>query len=423
MSASSSRLRPSGQLPVGPAGPGQTSPAGRDINITWWYTFLSIAGMSLILLAIAALISTSFIARLNGPAWQTVIVLACFVGSAVSCVYASWLLRDGYGVGWPHSNVTILVLAIPTITWLVTLFIPGATFYGGTALWITLSILLPLVQRAHRLWLMLVGLVFLVVHGLVNPSTQLFLEAGLLPALVLFVMLPPPTYLVSGWLWHLIQRLDEARAVEGQLAVARERLRFASDLHDIQGHHLQIIALKAELADRLLSYSTEPQHLQTAQKTIAEVRSLAAQAQAETRQLVRDLRLVSLGEELDNAKDVLEAAGVSTVIVETPAVPTTNPEANRLFGFAVREATTNILRHADATQVRIRLDTTQEGLQLEIYNDGVVPASRVTQQQGTGIAGLRARFQAAGGRLTTEQHDGAFTLLATLPSDARKDEM
>lgn len=102
------------------------------------------------LIGIAALGSGALIARLHEPAWQIVVVLVLFLANAVSCVYASWLLRDGYGAGWPRRNVTIMVLAIPVLSWVVMLFIPGATLYGAVPLWITLSILLPIVQRSHR---------------------------------------------------------------------------------------------------------------------------------------------------------------------------------------------------------------------------------------------------------------------------------
>ena len=159
------------------------------------------------------------------------------------------------------------------------------------------------------------------------------------------MLLTPTTFLVSGWLWHLISRLDAARTVNSQLAVARERLRFASDLHDIQGHHLQVIALKAELAHRLLATQDPAQH-RAAQESIAQVRALAEQAQSETRQLVRDLRVVSLPDELANAKDVLQAAGIDVDIHLDPKIEyNLTGDVTRLFGLAVREAATTILRH------------------------------------------------------------------------------
>lgn len=370
--------------------------------------------MSVALLALAVLVSISRMQDLQAPSWQIVLVIATFFGSAVSSVYASWLIREGYGAGWPPRTVTALVFLPPVISWLVTLRIPGATLYGAIALWMLLSIFLALVQRSHRWALMGVGLLGLVLHGALNPGTPEFLADGYVGGVIYFVVLTPPTFLVSGWLWHLIARLDQARTTEGQLAVARERLRFASDLHDIQGHHLQVIALKAELADRLMT-SDSPPHRATAQQAIAEVRELAEQAQAETRQLVRNLRVVSLSEELDNATGVFEAAGIATeTFLDPQAETTTSMHANRLLGFAVREATTNILRHAHATRVSIRL-IANGSLQLEIHNDGAPDNPGPMATQGTGLAGLRSRFTEANGQITTVQQDGVFQFRAVLP--------
>ena len=374
--------------------------------------------MSIFLLGVAALISTTLIDQWDGPVWQVIVVLGLFLATAVSSVYASWLIRDGYGAGWPSRAITIALLAPPTLSWIVTLFIPGATLYGAIPLWITLSIFLALMPRAHRWGVTAVGLALIVVHGLINPGTPAFLEGRFLLGLALLILITPTTFLFSGWLWHLITRLDAARTVSSQLAVARERLRFASDLHDIQGHHLQVIALKAELADRLLASDTA-KHQHAAQLAIAEVRTLAEQAQSETRQLVRDLRVVSLTDELENARDVLEAAGITTeVSVASDVDFTATVEANRFLGLAVREATTNILRHANATRVQIELHT-DAGLHLDIRNDGV--NQRAQETQGTGLDGLRTRFEAAGGKLTTVQERDTFHLRATLPETNRKD--
>lgn len=413
VSTESAKLRPTGQLPVAPAGREQASPAGRDINITWWYTFLSIAGMAVFLLGVTAFIAIALIDRLDGAPWQIVTLLVLFFGTAVSSVYVSWLIRDGYGTGWPRRPVTLGVLALPILSWIVTLSIPGAALYGAIPLWITLSIMLALIHRSHRWATTAGGIILIAVHGLLNSGTQLFLEGQFLLGIGALIVLTPSTFLFSGWLWHLIQRLDETRTVTSQLAVARERLRFASDLHDIQGHHLQVIALKAELAERLMA-SDEPKHQQAAQSAIAEVRTLAAEAQSETRQLVRDLRIVSLADELENAKGVLEAAEITTQVhVAADVDTTTTIETNRLLGLAVREATTNILRHANATAVSIQLQTTNGELQLAIHNDGVTNGELNTH--GTGLAGLRTRFQAAGGDVTAHHEAKTFELRATLP--------
>lgn len=413
VSSQSAQLRPTGQLPVAPASNEQPSPAGRDINITWWYTFISIAGMAVFLLGLAAMVAVSLTYQFDGVGWQIVAVLVLFFGTAVTSIYASLLIRDGYGTGWPERKVTLCILAIPTLGWFVTLFIPGAALYGAIPLWITLSILLALIPRSHRWPTTAVGVLFVVLHGLLNPGTQDFLDGRFLLSISLFIVLTPSTLLFSGWLWHLIQRLDETRTVTSQLAVARERLRFASDLHDIQGHHLQVIALKAELAERLMASGT-PEHQQAAQDAIAEVRTIAAEAQSETRQLVRGLRVVSLADELENAKGVLEAAEITAKVQIADAVDTSATlETNRLLGLAVREATTNILRHANATTVSIQVQSSSDALQLTIFNDGVPESDPSTQ--GTGLEGLRTRFRAAGGVVTTSRTTDTFELQATLP--------
>lgn len=411
-------------MPVSSAATDDAHPAGRDINITWWYTFLSIAGISVFLLAVAAFVVITLITILDGAAWQVVVVLGLFLANAVACVYATWLLRDGYGLGWPRRQVTSWLLAIPAVTWVVTLFIPGATLYGASPLWMMLSILLPLVRRPHRLGLVVIGLALLTLHALLNPGTAEFAQRDLLFSMIWLVLFPPTTFLVSGWLWDLIRRLDDARTVGSQLAVARERLRFASDLHDIQGHHLQVIALKAELADRLLA-SGEPEQQQAAQDAIAEIRALAEQAQTETRQLVRDLRVVSLGDELDNAKGVLEAAGMTTeVIIKPPQIHSADTASNRLLGFAVREATTNILRHSNAHHVSIVLHDDGGGLHLEICNDGATPAADLPGRiPGTGLDGLQHRFRAAGGHINSGQQTDTFWLKAFIPRTVEESEL
>lgn len=418
----STQLRPTGQVPVSSGRTDHPNPAGRDINITWWYTFLSIAGISVLLLGLAATVSTSLITELNEPSWQIVLILGLFIGSAISSVYASWLIRDGYGAGWPKTPVSILLLVVPILTWAITIFIPGATLYGAVPLWITLSIMLPLVKRRQRLGLTAVGLVLIVLHGALNSGTEAFIEGRLLFGIVLLVVLTPSTFLFSGWLWHLITRLDEARTIGSQLAVARERLRFASDLHDIQGHHLQVIALKAELADRLL-VSDSAGHQATAKQAIGEVRSLAEQAQLETRQLVRDLRVVSLHDEVENAKGVLEAADITTeVTIDADTVASHSTDTNRLLGLAVREATTNILRHANAQHVTITL-TAHHDLQLDIRNDGTdASGNQAEPAEGTGLNGLQHRFHKAGGNVTTDTHEDIFRLRATLPNNMEVDE-
>ena len=135
------------------------------------------------------------------------------------------------------------------------------------------------------------------------------------------VLLPPVLLAITAatmlgllWGWEVAARLERARRLSAELAVADERLRFAADLHDIQGHHLQVIALKSELAARLAR--TDPAR---AAAEMEEVQRLAAKALDDTRAVVQGYRRTSLDEEIANATRVLAAAGIDARMKVEPA--------------------------------------------------------------------------------------------------------
>lgn len=418
-SVSPTPTRPTGQLPVSGADDERQQRSRHSVNVTWWYTFATSVGIGVFLLTVVG--STVAVAahREGAPVWQIVAVAIVFGLTMPACVWATWLWRDQYGTGWPKPVVTVAFFAVPVIGWFLTLGIPRAPLFGALPLWLILNIVLPLLRPGRRLPWGLAGLVAVVGHGVLHPSGQDVINGGGLVGVVLLLIMCPATYLFSAWWWRIVVNLDEARRVHSELAVARERLRFASDLHDIQGHHLQVIALKAELASRLLDAESDDQ-CEIARHAVHDVRALAEQAQQETRALVRDLRAVSLNEELDNARDVLEAAGVTTTMSIAPAQ--VSPASERLMGMAVREATTNILRHADATRVEIHLTQHQQPdlseLELTISNDGIPTApSSDSAAAGSGLSGLHERFDRIGGSVQTwwEPTTEEFHLTAVLP--------
>lgn len=201
--------------------------------------------------------------------------------------------------------------------------------------------------------------------------------------------------LSSLWWWEIVVTLDRHRSVAAELAVAEERLRFASDLHDIQGHHLQVIALKSELAERLLAVDPE-----AAREHVHETRLIAKQALEETRSLVAGYREVDLAAELENAREVLTAAGADCTL-QVDALPA-DAEVRRVFALVVREATTNILRHSAATRASIRLATTVDGSTLEMSNNAMVPVTDAGgRAASSGLTGLQDRVAAVGGQLDT----------------------
>ena len=203
--------------------------------------------------------------------------------------------------------------------------------------------------------------------------------------------------------------LADARSEVARLATENERARIARDLHDLRGHSLTTITVKAALAKRLAG--TDPDR---AAAEIAEVEALTRRTLADVRAAVSGYREVTLANELAAAREVLRAAGVDA---ELPgAIDAVDQADAELFGWVVREGVTNVVRHARARHCRIRLGDRS----VEIVDDGVGPAGSA----GNGLTGLRERVTAAGGRLVfAPGPDGRGSrLLAEVPAADRLSE-
>lgn len=203
--------------------------------------------------------------------------------------------------------------------------------------------------------------------------------------------------------YDVVEELEESRHREAELAVVRERVRFASDLHDIQGHTLHVVKLKVALAQKLVH--RDPGR---AEQELREIHALVSDTITQTKALAYAQRRLNLSAELENAKNLFEAAGIDVRIDRDGDV---DPHANELLGQVLRETTTNILRHAQARQVRITL--TPSGI--SIANDGA-PDGPLAELSG--LATLRDRVAGDGGELTVEQRDGWFLTAATFPPSA-----
>jgi two-component system sensor histidine kinase DesK len=189
-----------------------------------------------------------------------------------------------------------------------------------------------------------------------------------------------------------------------QLAAVAERERIARDLHDVLGHTLSVIVLKAELAGRLIE--RDPQR---AAQEIADVERTARTALSEVREAIGGYRSQGLPAEMELARTTLQAAGVA-LACESP-LPHLHAAEETVLCLAVREAVTNIVRHAQATHCRIRFTTSGDGYHsLLISDDGAHPKL----QEGNGLRGMRERIQSLGGRLSITADPGV-TLLIELP--------
>jgi two-component system sensor histidine kinase DesK len=192
-----------------------------------------------------------------------------------------------------------------------------------------------------------------------------------------------------------------------QLAAVAERERIARDLHDVLGHTLSVIVLKAELAGRLIE--RDPQR---AAQEIADVERTARTALSEVRAAIGGYRSQGLPAEMELARNTLQAAGV-TLECETP-LPHLHATEETVLCLAVREGVTNIVRHAQATHCRIGFNTSVDGYRsLLITDDGAHP----NLHEGNGLRGMRERVQSLGGRLSITTDPGV-TLLIELPQTA-----
>ena len=196
---------------------------------------------------------------------------------------------------------------------------------------------------------------------------------------------------------RLSDALRELHAARGELArqaVTEERLRLARDLHDLLGHTLSLITLKSELAGRLI----EKEPTQAAQE-IQEVERVARQALREVREAVAGYRQPTLSSELDGARQMLEAAGI-TCIVEH-AVEALPPALDAVLAWTIREGVTNVIRHSRARQCVIRVTSDNGKVSAEVINDGYQEPEqgRAQAEMGSGLSGLSERVTAQGGHM------------------------
>lgn len=195
------------------------------------------------------------------------------------------------------------------------------------------------------------------------------------------------------------EKLHRAQRRVDLLAVGAERERIGRDLHDILGHSLTAISIKSGLAGKLIDRDPE-----AARAHITEVEQIARQALGDVRATASAMRAVTTANELASARSVLMAAGVEARI--PTALPPLSEERSRLFGYVVREAVTNVVRHAHATTCTIEVQPDR----VSVTDDGVgLPR---TETSGTGLKGLAERLADAGGSLALERIATGGTRLA-----------
>ena len=186
-----------------------------------------------------------------------------------------------------------------------------------------------------------------------------------------------------------------------RLAQTAERERIARDLHDLLGHTLSLITLKSELAAKLLA--RDPARAET---EIREVERISRQALKEVRSAIAGYRSEGLVAEMARARLALESAGVKLEYFSVPLELA--PVEETVLSLALREAVTNVIRHARARTCRITLEQAEEETRLEVRDDGQAAAA----PEGMGLSAMRERIEGLGGRLEHRLDNGTVLAMA-----------
>ena len=380
----------------------------RGVRVTWWYTASAIMFFELTLV-----LTWAATVRAGGfdilPTWAVLIGGLLWCGSTVPLI-----LAYRHRTGEPTA-VQWRIIALPISTAIAY----GVFAFALSGLWLLLVV--PLAQtlqlldwpRSVRLRMVLAVTALLVCLWIVDAHAvddgSLDITAGYFPVGFLSSGLPVMTVL-SLWWWDVLIALDRARVSEARLAATQERLSVATDVHDLQGHHLQVIALQLELTERLLRSDPD-----AALEQLKAARVSVDEARQGTRDLATRFRSVPLRDELANARDLLRAAGI---VAENVVDSDVNGAPASVFGPVIRETTTNVLRHGGGKHTTLTLQRAGDFWRYEITNDtdAAVPTPA---REGTGLDGIARRAEEAGGELEIVRGESEFTVIVTVPVAAQ----
>lgn len=377
----------------------------RGVTATWWYTLSGIVFFEVMLVFVWA---AALLDRGDGfgPA------LTVFIGGLVWAGATVQLLLDYRNTAELTASArrrrATVPLAVSVAYGVVTLVVSGVWTFSAVPLLAAIVLLTwpPGVRRRIT-----VGVV-VVIAALWFVDTRESMHADSVSSLWLtgfFSIMLPLMSVVSVWWWDVLDMMNRARVSEGRLAATQERLRVATDVHDLQGHHLQVIALQLELAERLLD--ADPA---AALEQVRAARVSVDEARQGTRDLATRFRSAPLSVELANAVDLLRAAGTVT---ERIADPDADNAPGEVFGPVIRETTTNALRHGGGAWARLSLTRTGGSWRFEIANDAV--GERAADGEtggGSGLEGIARRAAEAGGTLEVRPERQSFTVIVTVPA-------
>jgi len=342
----------------------------------------------------------------------------------------AWLVYLSFYIGWAaftHETLAEWVLTAAGLVAFLALYFRGFWVGGQRLLRIAFAIvglgvlLIPFNPGANAFFIY--GAAFL--GDAVRPSAAfrwlvfiiaiVLVEAWLVP-LRLEAWLPGAVFalIIGGTNIHFgeVRRKDAAlraaRKDAERLAAVAERERIARDLHDLLGHTLSVIVIKSELASKLAE--RDPGR---AAAEIRDVEQISRKALKEVREAIHGYRGERMAQEIENGRKALAAAGVT---LEADLAPLgVEPEAEQALALAVREALTNVLRHARARRCDVRVERTPDAVRVVVQDDGI--GGR--EHEGAGLSGMRTRLAALGGEVRRDGTRGTrLELLVPMGRDA-----
>ena len=208
---------------------------------------------------------------------------------------------------------------------------------------------------------------------------------------------------------QLEAKLDEANQHIKEIIKREERMRIARDLHDTMGHTLSLITLKSELVTKLITKNPE--------RAIQEAREIERTSRAalrEVRQLVSDMRAISIAEALADAQEMLKSADIVLQITGDLGPYGDVPDLTQnMASLCMLEAVTNVVKHSGASQSLIHLERTHDGVQITVRDNGHGMIS--TERPGNGLKGMSERLGLIDGSLRMTSDAGGTILVFSFP--------
>ena len=355
-----------------------TSPITRSTrNPNWAWIWLAYTGF----LFLAPLLEPSRMLWLG-----TLAVFATFLG-----IFYFYVRSCDAGHAFQHWTIFLtFVLGMVTFPWN-----PGAScLFVYAAAFIPFSVVS--LRRVLSLFLLLAMLVLGEGYYFTVHVPHGYFHVGWPNTIIgIFIMM----IVGGGNIFFAQQRRAEKQLLAAQeenlaLAAVAERERIARDLHDVLGHTLSVIVLKAELAGRLVAIDPA-----RAVAEMEDVERSSRAALAEIREAIGGYRSRGLAAEIVAARRTLDAAGVTLVAESKPDRESFSPQEETALALALREAVTNIVRHARATTCRLRFVSEAGHRRIVVEDDG----QHAVVREGNGLRGMRERIESVGGHFSLER--------------------